>query len=68
MCGIWAIFGANTNLHTICAHNFSKIDHRGPDAWRVEYDKQLKVCLLRKKFCSEKFSTQKKISQKFFFP
>lgn len=44
MCGIWAIFGANTNLHTICAHNFSKIDHRGPDAWRVEYDKQLKNC------------------------
>ncbi|CAG9768313.1 unnamed protein product [Ceutorhynchus assimilis] len=44
MCGIWAIFGTETNLHTVCAHGFNKIEHRGPDAWRVEYDKQLKNC------------------------
>ncbi|XP_050306890.1 asparagine synthetase [glutamine-hydrolyzing] [Anthonomus grandis grandis] len=44
MCGIWAVFGSETNLHTVCAHAFSKIEHRGPDAWRVEYDKQLKNC------------------------
>lgn len=43
MCGIWAVFGLTTNLHTHCASAFSKIGHRGPDAWRVEYDQKLKV-------------------------
>ncbi|KAJ8916756.1 hypothetical protein NQ315_013961 [Exocentrus adspersus] len=42
MCGIWAIFGLTTNLHTHCASAFDKIGHRGPDAWRVEYDNKLK--------------------------
>lgn len=44
MCGIWAVFGSETNLHTMCAKAFIKITHRGPDAWRVEYDKQVKNC------------------------
>ncbi|XP_066141611.1 asparagine synthetase [glutamine-hydrolyzing] [Euwallacea fornicatus] len=44
MCGIWAIFGSDSNLHMVCADAFDKIEHRGPDAWRVEYDKQLKKC------------------------
>lgn len=46
MCGIWAIFGSETNLHTLCAHAFTKISHRGPDAWRVEFDRQLKNCCI----------------------
>lgn len=44
MCGIWAVFGLTTNLHAHCASAFSKIGHRGPDAWRVEYDQKLKNC------------------------
>ncbi|XP_060517860.1 asparagine synthetase [glutamine-hydrolyzing] [Cylas formicarius] len=44
MCGIWAIFGLDSNLHTVCGNSFTKISHRGPDAWRVEYDRQIKRC------------------------
>ncbi|KAJ8946246.1 hypothetical protein NQ318_004615 [Aromia moschata] len=44
MCGIWGVFGLTENLHTYCASSFSNISHRGPDAWRVEYDRQLKNC------------------------
>lgn len=43
MCGIWAVFGEQSNLHSICALTFEKIIHRGPDAWRIEYDSKLKV-------------------------
>lgn len=43
MCGIWAIFGLTSCMHSHAASTFSKITHRGPDAWRVEYDKRLKV-------------------------
>lgn len=43
MCGIWAIFGLTDNLHNHCANSFTKISHRGPDAWRVEYDNRVKV-------------------------
>uniref|UniRef100_J3JXG4 Asparagine synthetase [glutamine-hydrolyzing] n=1 Tax=Dendroctonus ponderosae TaxID=77166 RepID=J3JXG4_DENPD len=46
MCGIWAIFGTESNMHSICARAFNKIEHRGPDAWRVEFDKQLKNCCI----------------------
>lgn len=43
MCGIWAIFGHETsNYLTSCEHNFVKIQHRGPDAWRIEYDNHVK--------------------------
>lgn len=43
MCGIWAIFGHETsNYLSSCEHNFVKIQHRGPDAWRIEYDNHIK--------------------------
>ncbi|KAF2900941.1 hypothetical protein ILUMI_05244 [Ignelater luminosus] len=44
MCGIWAVFGLQSNLHEHCGCSFTKITHRGPDAWRVEYDKRIKNC------------------------
>lgn len=43
MCGIWAVFGHSTNIHSLCGSTFEKIAHRGPDAWRIEYDSKLKV-------------------------
>jgi asparagine synthase (glutamine-hydrolysing) len=46
MCGIWALFGVD--VHSISKYDktFSKIQHRGPDAWRLEYDLKVKnVCL-----------------------
>ncbi|XP_026816341.1 asparagine synthetase [glutamine-hydrolyzing] [Rhopalosiphum maidis] len=46
MCGIWALFGID--VHSISKYDktFSKIQHRGPDAWRLEYDLKVKnVCL-----------------------
>lgn len=43
MCGIWAIFGLQDNCYSHCSTSFTKITHRGPDAWRVEYDKRIKV-------------------------
>ncbi|XP_076270183.1 asparagine synthetase [Rhynchophorus ferrugineus] len=46
MCGIWAILGSEENLHTLCGKAFNKITHRGPDAWRIEYDRQLKNCCI----------------------
>ncbi|XP_030751059.1 asparagine synthetase [glutamine-hydrolyzing] [Sitophilus oryzae] len=45
MCGIWAIFGSENTFH-MCANAFSKITHRGPDAWRIEYDKRLPNCCI----------------------
>lgn len=43
MCGIWALFGVD--VHSISKYDktFSKIQHRGPDAWRLEYDLKVKV-------------------------
>jgi len=43
MCGIWALFGMETHTSVHSNISFSKIAHRGPDAWRVEYDKKVKV-------------------------
>lgn len=43
MCGIWAVFGIETDIHSHCGAAFTKIGHRGPDAWRIEYDRRLKV-------------------------
>ncbi|XP_065346286.1 asparagine synthetase [glutamine-hydrolyzing]-like [Cloeon dipterum] len=41
MCGIWAVFGISPEK--IRHHETSaKISHRGPDAWRIEYDNRLK--------------------------
>ncbi|XP_028142034.2 asparagine synthetase [glutamine-hydrolyzing] [Diabrotica virgifera virgifera] len=46
MCGIWAVFGLTSNIHSHCASTFCQIGHRGPDAWRVEYDNKLKNCCI----------------------
>lgn len=45
MCGIWAVFGLQDYLHCHCGKAFPNITHRGPDAWRIEYDNRLKVLL-----------------------
>ena len=45
MCGIWAIFGLQDDALTYCSTSFPKIRHRGPDAWRIEYDQRIKVCI-----------------------
>nr|XP_023029246.1 asparagine synthetase [glutamine-hydrolyzing] isoform X1 [Leptinotarsa decemlineata]XP_023029247.1 asparagine synthetase [glutamine-hydrolyzing] isoform X1 [Leptinotarsa decemlineata]XP_023029248.1 asparagine synthetase [glutamine-hydrolyzing] isoform X1 [Leptinotarsa decemlineata] len=43
MCGIWATFGLTSNkLPCHLGTTFAKISHRGPDAWRVEYDDKMK--------------------------
>ncbi|XP_078052229.1 asparagine synthetase [Augochlora pura] len=41
MCGIWALFGLNAPLTCIC-ENFGKINHRGPEAFKLEYDHAVK--------------------------
>lgn len=49
MCGIWALFGMETHTSVHSNTSFSRISHRGPDAWRIEFDKKVKVmwCFLR---------------------
>lgn len=46
MCGIWAVFGLCNCSHKICDSTFTKISHRGPDSWRVEFDSKLQNCCL----------------------
>lgn len=46
MCGIWAVFGLHSNLYKHCGTTFTNITHRGPDAWRVEYDARIKNCCI----------------------
>ncbi|KZC10130.1 Asparagine synthetase [glutamine-hydrolyzing], partial [Dufourea novaeangliae] len=41
MCGIWALFGLNSPLTCIC-ENFEKLVHRGPEAFKIEYDHSVK--------------------------
>ena len=43
MCGIWALFGLECGTLACVCENFSKISHRGPDAFKVEYDNHVKV-------------------------
>ncbi|XP_063225721.1 asparagine synthetase [glutamine-hydrolyzing] [Bacillus rossius redtenbacheri] len=46
MCGIWALFGmaSHTSIHSNTS--FTKIHHRGPDAWRIEFDRRvLNACI-----------------------
>lgn len=38
MCGIWATFGVEGGLSPTCNKCFGNIEHRGPDAWRIEQD------------------------------
>ncbi|XP_058790517.1 asparagine synthetase [glutamine-hydrolyzing] [Phymastichus coffea] len=42
MCGIWALFGLDTNSLTCICDNFAKISHRGPDAFKIEHDSRVK--------------------------
>ncbi|XP_069690167.1 asparagine synthetase [glutamine-hydrolyzing] isoform X1 [Periplaneta americana] len=42
MCGIWALFGLETHTSVHSNTSFSKIAHRGPDAWRIEFDQKVK--------------------------
>ncbi|XP_024936904.1 asparagine synthetase [glutamine-hydrolyzing] isoform X2 [Cephus cinctus] len=41
MCGIWAVFGFGNNGLLCACHNFPKISHRGPDAFKIEYDSRV---------------------------
>ncbi|RZF41067.1 hypothetical protein LSTR_LSTR002699 [Laodelphax striatellus] len=42
MCGIWALFGIESKSIAHCDDSFFKIKHRGPDAWRVQHDQEVK--------------------------
>lgn len=42
MCGIWALFGFDANSTTSMYEHFFKICHRGPDAYRFEFDNRIK--------------------------
>lgn len=48
MCGLWALFGFDTNSLTCICDNFSKISHRGPDAFQLEHDSRIQVLLIHK--------------------
>lgn len=42
MCGIWALFGVSASSIAHFDDSFFKIKHRGPDAWRVQHDQDIK--------------------------
>ncbi|XP_051169160.1 asparagine synthetase [glutamine-hydrolyzing] [Leptopilina boulardi] len=42
MCGIWALFGLEGDTLACACENFTKITHRGPDAFNIEYDQRIK--------------------------
>ncbi|KYN11847.1 PREDICTED: asparagine synthetase [glutamine-hydrolyzing] [Trachymyrmex cornetzi] len=42
MCGIWALFGLGEQSMTCICENFDKISHRGPDAFKIEFDNRVK--------------------------
>ncbi|EFN79560.1 asparagine synthetase [glutamine-hydrolyzing] [Harpegnathos saltator] len=42
MCGIWALFGLDTEPLTCIYGNFDKISHRGPEAFKIEFDIRVK--------------------------
>lgn len=46
MCGIWAIFGFAEGVPVNCDCGFSRIKHRGPDAWRLQYDAEIENVVL----------------------
>lgn len=41
MCGIWLLCGVHCSYGLHCNDAFTKICHRGPDAWRLEMDARL---------------------------
>ncbi|XP_025989716.1 asparagine synthetase [glutamine-hydrolyzing] [Solenopsis invicta] len=42
MCGIWALFGLDRQPLTCICENFDKISHRGPEAFKIEFDNRVK--------------------------
>lgn len=42
MCGIWAVFGLEGETLACVCQEFSRISHRGPDAFNIEYDQRIK--------------------------
>lgn len=42
MCGIWALFGLKTQPLVCICENFDKISHRGPEAFKIEFDNRVK--------------------------
>ncbi|XP_076620658.1 asparagine synthetase [Colletes latitarsis] len=42
MCGIWALFGLDDQPFICMCKNFEKLVHRGPEAFRIEFDKAVK--------------------------
>lgn len=46
MCGIWAIFGTESDVFQYFIVAYNQIHHRGPDAWRIENDRRFKHCSL----------------------
>ncbi|XP_046813083.1 asparagine synthetase [glutamine-hydrolyzing] [Vespa crabro] len=42
MCGIWALFGLDGKPINCICENFEKISHRGPEAFRIEFDNRVK--------------------------
>ncbi|XP_046669145.1 asparagine synthetase [glutamine-hydrolyzing] isoform X1 [Homalodisca vitripennis] len=46
MCGIWALFGVSTESISYTDSTFAKIRHRGPDAWKIQYDNKVKCACL----------------------
>lgn len=61
MCGIWAIFGAESDILQYFIVAYNKIHHRGPDAWRIENDKRFRHCSLgfhRLKIVDDMFGMQ----------
>ncbi|XP_054271119.1 asparagine synthetase [glutamine-hydrolyzing]-like isoform X2 [Macrosteles quadrilineatus] len=46
MCGIWALFGVSTDSVEHTDRSFAKIKHRGPDAWKIQYDNKVKCACL----------------------
>ena len=43
MCGIWALFGLDLPSLTHICKNFEQITHRGPEAFKLEFDHAVKV-------------------------
>ncbi|KAL0276996.1 UNVERIFIED_CONTAM: hypothetical protein PYX00_004435 [Menopon gallinae] len=46
MCGIWLLCGMESHESLHCNDCFTKIAHRGPDAWRLEMDSRMQNIFL----------------------
>lgn len=55
MCGIWLLCGMQSFESLHCNDCFTKISHRGPDAWRLEMDARMQNILLGTYIASYKY-------------